>query len=82
MTTLSQIVLLTGLAFSAFHEIRRTPPERDHEVLPPGYKIPYSWYHDDPPEVRLARELEERKRKLAIQQKEIEMLEEKIRRKE
>jgi hypothetical protein len=35
----------------------------------------------DPPEVRLAAELEQRRQRLAVQQKELEMLEEKLKRK-
>jgi hypothetical protein len=61
--------------------MRREPPAPGHEVLPIDYKIPYSHYHEDPPEVRLARELEERRQRLAVQQKELEMLEEKLKRK-
>jgi hypothetical protein len=60
--------------------MRRNPPPPGHEVLPAGYKVPYSWYHDDPPEVRLARELEQRRERLAVQQKELEMLEETLKR--
>jgi hypothetical protein len=37
--------------------------------------------HQDPPEVRLARELEQRRQRLAVQQKELELLEQKLRRK-
>ena len=48
--------------------------------LPPDYKVPYSHYHPDPPEVRLAAELARRKERLAVQQKELELLEEKLRR--
>ena len=58
--------------------MRQNPPAAGHEVLPPGYKVPYSWYHQDPPEVRLAHELEQRRERLAVQQKELEMLEEKL----
>jgi len=61
--------------------MRRTPPPADYEVLPADYKVPYSHYHVDPPEVRLAAELEQRRQRLAVQQKELEMLEEKLRRK-
>jgi protein-S-isoprenylcysteine O-methyltransferase Ste14 len=69
------------LAIAAWREMRRSPPPAGHEVLPPGYKVPYSWYHEDPPEVRLARELEQRRERLAVQQKELEMLEEKMKKK-
>jgi hypothetical protein len=72
---------LTLLAFAAWREMRRTPPPGDVDVLPEDYKVPYSHYHQDPPEVRLQRELEERRRRLQAQQKELEMLEEELRRK-
>src|SRR5439155_7454939 len=73
--------ILHGFAHAAAREIRRNPPPPGHELLPPGYKIPYSHYHPDPPEVRLAAELEQRRQRLAVQQKELEMLEEKLRKK-
>jgi hypothetical protein len=50
-------------------------------VLPPDYKIPYSHQHEDPPEVRLAAELEQRRQRLAVQQKELEEFEKKLKRK-
>jgi hypothetical protein len=73
--------VLTGLAAGALREMRRTPPPRDLEILPADYKVPYSHLHDDPPEVRLARELEQRRDRLAVQQKELEMLEGRLKRK-
>ena len=73
--------VLFGFSLAAATEVRRNPPAEGHEVLPPGYKIPYSHYHPDPPEVRLAAELEQRRQRLAVQQKELEMLEEKLKRK-
>ncbi len=74
-------LVLFALAVGAWREMRRTPPPPGHEVLPADYKIPYSHYHDDPPEVRLVAELDQRRRRLAVQQKELEMLEEKLKRK-
>jgi lysylphosphatidylglycerol synthetase-like protein (DUF2156 family) len=74
-------VVLLVFAISSFREMRRDPPPQGHELLPKDYKIPYSHYHDDPPEVRLARELDQRRERLAVQQKELEMLEEKLKRK-
>ena len=71
---------LLAFAVNAFREMRKNPPPPGHDVLPPGYKIPYSHYHDDPPEVRLAAELAERRERLAVQQKELEALEAKIKR--
>ena len=73
--------VLTLLAAFALREMRRTPPPADLEILPADYKVPYSHLHDDPPEVRLARELEQRRERLAVQQKELEMLEGRLRRK-
>jgi hypothetical protein len=70
--------VLFALGVAAWREMRRDPPPAGHEVLPEGYKVPYSWYHDDPPEVRLAKELEQRRERLAVQQKELEMLEERL----
>jgi lysylphosphatidylglycerol synthetase-like protein (DUF2156 family) len=67
-----------ALAIAAWREMLTNPPPANHEILPPGYKVPYSWYHDDPPELRLARELEQRRARLSVQQKELEMLEEKL----
>jgi hypothetical protein len=72
--------VLLIFAINAFIEMRKNPPPEGHDALPPGYKIPYSHYHDDPPEVRLAAELEQRRQRLAVQQKELEALEEKIKR--
>lgn len=71
--------LLLVLAIGAMIELRRDPPPANHEVLPADYKIPYSHYHDDPPEVRLAAEVSQRRERLAVQQKELEMLEKKLR---
>ena len=71
---------LAALAVGAWREMRRHPPPRGHEVLPADYKVPYSHFHADPPEVRLAREMDERRQRLFVQQKELEALEERIRR--
>jgi hypothetical protein len=73
--------VLTVLAAGAVREMRRDPPPVGHEILPADYKVPYSHLHEDPPEVRLARELEARRERLAVQQKELEMLERRLRRK-
>ncbi len=70
--------ILFALVLAAAKEMRRDPPPRDMDVLPLDYKIPYSHYLDDPPEIRLARELDQRRQRLAVQQKELEMLEEKL----
>ena len=73
--------VLLGFALGAWREMRRDPPPPGHEILPPDYKVPYSHMHQDPPEVRLARELEQRRERLAVEQKELQMLEDRLRRK-
>jgi hypothetical protein len=72
---------LLALAVGALREMRAAPPPLGQEILPADYKVPYSHLHQDPPEVRLARELEQRRQRLAVQQKELELLEEKLKRK-
>jgi hypothetical protein len=72
---------LFALAIAAAREMRKNPPAAGHDLIPPGTKIPYSHYHDDPPEVRLAAELEQRRQRLEVQRKELEALEEKMRKK-
>ncbi len=72
---------LLGLSVGAVREMRRQPPGEGFEILPKHYVVPYSHMHQDPPEVRIAQELEQRKQRLAVQQKELEMLEEKLKRK-
>ena len=73
--------ILTAFAVAALREMRRDPPPPGHEVLPADYRVPYSHLHQDPPEVRLARELDQRRDRLAVQQKELEMLEARLKRK-
>jgi hypothetical protein len=72
---------LLALAIAALREMRLNPPPASIEILPPDYKVPYSHLHADPPEVRLEKELAQRREKLAVQQKELEMLEQKLHRK-
>lgn len=72
---------LLALAIGAYREMRATPPPMDQEILPMDFNVPYSHMHQDPPEVRLAAELKQRREKLAIQQKELEKLEDRINRK-
>jgi hypothetical protein len=74
-------VALLALSLGAIREFRKSPPPVGIEILPADYQVPYSHLHQDPPEVRLAKELEQRRQKLEVQQKELEMLEEKLRRK-
>ena len=72
--------ILFGLSVGAAREMRREPPPPDLATLPKDYQVPYSHMHKDPPEVRLAAELDERRRKLEVQQKELEMLEARLKR--
>jgi len=71
---------LLGFAIASLREMWRSPPPRDQALLPVDYQIPYSHLHQDPPEVRLERELAQRRQRLAVEQKELDALEEKIRR--
>lgn len=73
--------LLTVGSWHAWREMTANPPPPDHEILPADYKTPYSHMHQDPPEVRLAAELEQRRERLAVQQKELELLEDKLKKK-
>ena len=75
------LIVLAGLAIAAMLELRRSPPPAGYELLPADYKTPYSHLHARPPEERLAAELEERRRRLDIEQKELDALERRLRRK-
>jgi hypothetical protein len=72
---------LLGLGVAALREMRRNPPPADLDVLGPDYHMPYSQLSQDPPEVRLARELHQRRQQLQVQQKELEALERRLKRK-
>jgi hypothetical protein len=80
LTAVILFAVLLALSVAAAKEMRSNPPPSDQEVLPADYKVPYSHLHQDPPEVRLAHELQQRKERLAVQQKELEALEERIKR--
>lgn len=69
------VVTLTGFTIRAWLEVRAAPAPLDVDVIPPGTKIPYSFYHDDPPEVRLAREIAERRARLEQEQRDLDKLE-------
>jgi signal transduction histidine kinase len=69
---------LCGFAVAAWQNMRLHPPPRGH-VLPPDYKVPYSQLHQDPPHIRLEAELEQRRQRLAVQQKELQLLEDRLR---
>lgn len=68
-------VVLTGFCITAWRQVRANPPPDDIDVIPPGFKIPYSMHHDDPPDVRLAKELANRRARLEAEQRELEQLE-------
>ncbi len=70
--------LTVGLSVVAYRDVRANPPADGVEILPRDYKVPYSMYHDDPPEVRLANEIAGRKANLEAQMREIEGLEKKL----
>lgn len=67
--------LLVAFSIAAQRNVRANPPPPNVDIVPPGKKIPYSWYHDDPPDVRLARELEARRERLDAERCELEKLE-------
>ena len=56
----------------ALRQVLAHPPPADIGVLPADFKIPYSHYHDDPPDVRLAKELAERRARLEAEQVELD----------
>jgi hypothetical protein len=66
--------ILLAFCIAAYRQVRATPPPENIEVVPPGTKIPYSFYHDDPPEVRLARDIAARQAKLDAEQKELDKM--------
>ena len=76
------MLTLTGFSWAALRQVLADPPPADIDVVPPGAKIPYSFYHDDPPEVRLAQELAGRRARLEKERQEIERLEAELRDKE
>lgn len=67
--------LLVAFTVAALRNVRANPPPANVDIVPPGTKIPYSWYHNDPPDVRLARELEARRERLDTERLELEKLE-------
>jgi hypothetical protein len=75
-------VMLCVLAWGALREMRAMPPPKDQEILPADYKVPYSHLHQDPPEVRLERELDARRQRLEAERRALESLEQKLHRKQ
>lgn len=77
---LSLILLATlVLVVAAWRQVRANPPPPNVSDIPPGTKIPYSLYHDDPPDVRLARELADRRARLDAERLELDRLEQELR---
>jgi len=70
------MLVMVGFTWTGWQEIRKNPPPGDIDIVPPGTKIPYSIYHDDPPDVRMAKELAQRRAKLEAEQRELEKMEE------
>jgi hypothetical protein len=68
-------VMTTGFTFAAWREVRANPPPTGVDIIPPDFKIPYSVYHDDPPDVRLAKEIANRRAQLEAEQRELDQLE-------
>jgi hypothetical protein len=74
-------VVLAGLSFASVREMAKNPPPGGEELLPLDFKEPYSHLAEDPPEVRLAKEIEQRKQRLEVEKKEVEALERRLKRK-
>jgi lysylphosphatidylglycerol synthetase-like protein (DUF2156 family) len=72
--------LLCVLAIGAAGELAKNPPSIGQEVLPADYQEPFSHLHQDSPEVRIANEIAQRRQKLEVQQKELEALERRLKR--
>ena len=70
--------VLIAFCVVAYRQIRAAPPPENIDVVPAGKKIPYSFYHDDPPEVRLARDIEARQQKLNAEQAELDRMQKEL----
>lgn len=71
-TTVAIAALFT---WYAMRQVLADPPPANIDVVPPGTKIPYSFYHEDSPEVRLTKELANRRARLDAERLEIEKME-------
>ncbi len=58
------VLIALGFAIAAWRQVRAEPPPDDVDIVPPGTKIPYSFYHEDPPDVRLQRDIDQKRREL------------------
>lgn len=74
-------VLLSGFAIAALRQVVANPPPADVDILPPDFKIPYSMYHDDPPDVRLEKEIANRRARLEAEARELQQMENSLREK-
>ena len=72
---------LCALSIGALRDLTRNPPTPGHELLPADFKQPFSHLHQDSPEARLVDEIAQRRQRLAVEQKELEALERRLRRK-
>jgi len=69
------VAIVTMFTWYAMRQVLADPPPVDIDVVPPGTKIPYSFYHEDSPEVRLTKELANRRARLNAERLEIEKME-------
>lgn len=74
--------ILLGLSLVAAREMAKNPPPAGQDLLPPDYREPFSQLSEESPEVRLARELAQRKQRLEVEQKEVEAMERRLKRKQ
>ena len=72
--------ILVAFAVGALRELVRNPPAAGYDVLPAEFQTPFSHLHQDSPEARLAGEIAQRRRRLEVEQKELESLERRLRR--
>jgi hypothetical protein len=73
--------VLFGFAVGAVRELTKHPANLGQELLPADFREPFSHLHEDSPEARLADEIAQRRRRLEVEQKELEALERRLRRK-
>lgn len=72
------VALLAGFTWVAMRQVLANPPPADIDIVPPGVKIPYSFYHEDSPEVRLTKELANRRARLEAEKQDIDRLEQEL----
>jgi hypothetical protein len=74
-------LLLSGFAIAALRQVLADPPPADIDILPPDFKVPYSIYHEDPPDVRLEKEIANRRARLEAEHRELREMEDNLREK-